>query len=52
VANSWSATVTQTGAAVTATNAAYNGTLAPGASTTWGMVVNGTNQPLTSPTCG
>jgi hypothetical protein len=52
VANSWNATVTQTGIAVTATNAAYNGTLAPGTSTTWGMVVNGTNQPLPTPTCG
>ena len=51
VANSWNATVTQSGAAVTAVNAPYNGSLAPGASTTWGMVVNGADQPLLTPTC-
>ncbi|MFI6819635.1 glycoside hydrolase family 9 protein [Micromonospora sp. NPDC050187] len=37
----WSANVTQSGAAVTATNLAYNGTLAPGASTSFGF--NGTH---------
>ena len=52
IANSWNATVTQSGAAVTATNASYNGSLAAGASTTWGMVINGANQPLVTPTCG
>ena len=52
IANSWNATVTQSGAAVTATNASYNGSLATGASTTWGMLVNGTDQPLLNPTCG
>jgi hypothetical protein len=51
IANSWNATVTQTGAQVTALNTSYNGTIAPGGSTTWGMVVNGTNQPLVNPTC-
>ena len=33
----WSATVTQTGSAVVATNVSYNGSLAPGASTAWGF---------------
>ncbi|GIJ28722.1 hypothetical protein Vqi01_38840 [Micromonospora qiuiae] len=37
----WSATYQQTGAAVTATNLSYNGTLAPGASTNIGF--NGTH---------
>ncbi|MFC7549411.1 glycoside hydrolase family 9 protein [Plantactinospora sp. GCM10030261] len=37
----WSATISQTGAAVTATNLSYNGTLAPGASTSFGF--NGTH---------
>ncbi|WP_428961283.1 glycoside hydrolase family 9 protein [Micromonospora fluostatini] len=37
----WSATVTQTGTAVTATNLSYNGALAPGASTSFGF--NGTH---------
>ncbi|MEU4567637.1 glycoside hydrolase family 9 protein [Micromonospora sp. NPDC023956] len=37
----WSANATQSGAAVTATNLAYNGTLAPGASTSFGF--NGTH---------
>jgi Cellulose binding domain len=40
VTNSWSATVTQTGASVTATNAPWNATLATGASTAFGS--NGT----------
>jgi hypothetical protein len=51
IANSWNAVVTQSGAQVTAVNESYNGTLAPGGSTTWGMVVNGANQPLVHPTC-
>ncbi|MFJ6197010.1 glycoside hydrolase family 9 protein [Micromonospora sp. NPDC092111] len=41
VAQGWSATYSQTGAAVTATNLSYNGTLAPGAST--GIGFNGTH---------
>ncbi|MBY8872402.1 cellulose binding domain-containing protein [Micromonospora sp. PLK6-60] len=36
ITNSWNATVTQSGSAVTARNAGYNGTLAPGASTNFG----------------
>ncbi|MEH0933688.1 GH12 family glycosyl hydrolase domain-containing protein [Micromonospora psammae] len=36
VTNAWNATVTQSGTAVTARNVSYNGTLAPGASTSFG----------------
>jgi poly(hydroxyalkanoate) depolymerase family esterase len=45
VTSAWSATVTQSGTQVTARNAAYNGTLAPGASTTFGFqaTYSGTN---------
>ncbi|TDC72949.1 endoglucanase [Micromonospora sp. KC606] len=41
VGQGWSATYAQAGAAVTATNLSYNGTLAPGASTSFGF--NGTH---------
>jgi lysophospholipase L1-like esterase len=45
----WSSTVAQSGAAVTATNLSWNGSLAPNASTTFGFLAtwNGTN---TAPT--
>ena len=51
IASSWSATVSQSGRQVTATNANYNGSLSPGATTTWGLVVTGDNQPPTVLTC-
>jgi hypothetical protein len=51
LANSWNATVTQSGAQLTATNAGYNGTIAAGGNTSWGMTVNGANQALTSLGC-
>ncbi|MEH1164459.1 glycoside hydrolase family 9 protein [Micromonospora sp. CPCC 205539] len=41
VSQGWSATVSQSGAAVTATNLSYNGTIAPGASGSFGF--NGTH---------
>jgi cellulase/cellobiase CelA1 len=41
VTQAWSASVTQTGTQVTATNVAWNGTLAPGASASFGL--NGTH---------
>ncbi|GIH09667.1 xyloglucanase [Rhizocola hellebori] len=49
----WSATVTQTGSAVVATNVSYNGNLAPNASTAWGFngSWNGTSNPIPAITC-
>jgi cellulase/cellobiase CelA1 len=46
VTQSWGATVTASGSAVTAQNAAYNGALAPGTSTTFGFIgsAGATNQ--------
>jgi len=41
VVSAWNATVTTTGATATAVNASYNGALAPGASTTFGMQLSG-----------
>ena len=37
ITNSWNATVTQSGTGVTATNANFNGAIAPGGSTTFGI---------------
>jgi len=37
ITNAWSATVSQNGNAVTATNAGYNGTIAPGGTATFGF---------------
>ncbi|MGW3965091.1 cellulose binding domain-containing protein [Amycolatopsis sp. NPDC005003] len=49
--NSWNAAATQSGQQVRAANQNYNGTLAAGASTTWGAVVTGTSQPLGGLAC-
>ena len=51
IVNAWNAAASQSGRAVTATSMSYNGALTPGASTSWGMVANGANQPLTGVTC-
>ena len=51
IASSWSATVTQSGRQITAVNASYNGSVASGGSTSFGMVVNGSNQTLSGLTC-
>ncbi len=37
ITNSWNATATQSGTAVTATNASYDGTIAPGGNTSFGF---------------
>ncbi len=37
ITNAWNATVTQSGAAVTATNASYNGTIPSGGNTSLGF---------------
>ncbi len=47
----WSGTLTVNGSSVTVTNAAYNGALAPGANTTFGLTATGTSTPLPTPTC-
>jgi hypothetical protein len=41
----WDALASQSGTHVTATNRNYNGTLAPGASTSWGFLVSGAGKP-------
>ena len=41
VSQVWSAALTQSGAAVTARNVTYNGTLAPSGSTTFGFLASG-----------
>jgi len=51
IASSWSATVSQSGQRVSASNANYNGTIPAGGSATWGMVVNGNNQTLSGLSC-
>ena len=51
ISNSWNVTAAQSGQAVTANSVSYNGSLAPGAATSWGMVVNGANQPLSGIAC-
>jgi hypothetical protein len=51
IASSWSAAVTQTGTQVTAVNAGYNGSVAAGSQTTFGLVVNGSNSSLSALTC-
>ncbi|MFC7546808.1 lytic polysaccharide monooxygenase [Plantactinospora sp. GCM10030261] len=52
ISSSWSATVSASGSAVTATNVGYNGTLGAGASTTFGFLGswNGSN-PAPAVTC-
>jgi lysophospholipase L1-like esterase len=49
VTQSWNATLTQSAAAVTARNVTYNGTLAPGASTSFGFLATWNNATNASP---
>jgi hypothetical protein len=51
IASSWNATVTQTGSQVTAVNASYDGSIAAGKSTTFGIVVNGSSSALSALSC-
>ncbi|MET7427185.1 cellulose binding domain-containing protein [Dactylosporangium sp. NPDC005555] len=51
VAQSWSATVTQSGSQVTAANVSYNGAIPAGGSTSFGFIANGTSQPVTGVNC-
>ncbi|ETK35382.1 hypothetical protein MPTA5024_14640 [Microbispora sp. ATCC PTA-5024] len=45
ITNSWNATISQSGSSVTARNVSYNGSLAPGATTSFGFqaTYNGSN---------
>ena len=52
ITSSWNATVSQSGQQVSAVNASYNGSVAAGASTTFGVVVTGANTTLSGLTCG
>jgi hypothetical protein len=51
IASSWNASISQSGQQVTASSAAYNGTVSAGGSATWGVVINGPNQAWTGVTC-
>jgi mannan endo-1,4-beta-mannosidase len=46
--NLWGGTVTQSGTSVSVTNASYDGTLAPGATTTIGFTSTGASTPSPS----
>lgn len=50
VSQFWNATLTQSGATVTARDAGYNGGLAPGASTTFGFIASWNNVTNATPT--
>jgi poly(3-hydroxybutyrate) depolymerase len=47
----WNGSATTNGNTVTITNVSYNGALAPGAGTSFGMLVSGTATTAPSPTC-
>jgi len=51
ISSSWNSTVTQSGQQVTAANVGYNGSVAAGGSTTFGMVVNGSDSALSALSC-
>lgn len=51
IASSWSATVSQSGTAVSAASVSYDGAIPAGGAVTWGMVVNGGSQALSGLRC-
>ncbi|GIJ28562.1 hypothetical protein Vqi01_37240 [Micromonospora qiuiae] len=52
ITQAWNATVTTQGSTVTARNVSYNGSLAPGASTTFGFLGSSSGAPgIPTPTC-
>jgi cellulose binding protein with CBM2 domain len=51
IASSWDTTISQAGTQVSAVNAAYNGSVPAGSTTTFGMVVNGSNSPVSALSC-
>jgi chitin-binding protein len=51
VTSSWNAAITTSGTKVTASNENYNGAISAHGSTTWGIVVSGSNPALSGLTC-
>jgi Cellulose binding domain len=51
ITSSWNAAIIRSAAAVTASNANYNGSISAGGATTWGIVVSGSNSALSGLTC-
>ncbi len=51
VTQAWNSTVGQSGTVATFRNAAWNGTLAPGASTTLGFLGSGSSTPAPAASC-
>ena len=51
ITNSWNASVTSSGAAVTARNMSYNGSLAAGTGTSFGFIASATGTPAPTLTC-
>jgi chitin-binding protein len=51
VTSSWNAAITTSGTKVTASNESYNGSVSAHGSTTWGIVVSGSNPTLSALTC-
>jgi len=51
ITSSWNAAITRSGLVVTAGNVNYNGSISASGSTTWGMVVSGSNSALSGLTC-
>ena len=52
ITSSWNATMSQSGQQVSAVNASYDGSVAAGESTTFGVVVTGSSASLSGLTCG
>jgi Cellulose binding domain len=51
ISNIWNAAVDSAAPATTVRNVSYNGTLASGATTSWGMTLSGSDQHLGTPPC-
>lgn len=51
ISSLWNGTLAVSGSGVTVTNASYNGTVAPGANTTFGFTANGSSTPTPTLTC-
>ncbi|MFI6512584.1 cellulose binding domain-containing protein [Streptosporangium sp. NPDC050855] len=51
ISQAWNATVTRSGTDVSARNVAWNGSLAPGATATFGFIASGTGAPVSQVSC-